>query len=79
MMEIQHGAPVYVKIDEYKDILDIVNLVKGKLNEARKTLDKINKLKNEEDSELNLWHSELDEIEKKVEYIDQTLFEPSNL
>jgi len=78
-MEIQHGAPVYVKIDEYKDILDIVNLVKEKLNDARKTLDKINKLKNGEDNELSMWHSELEEIEKKVEFIDHTLFEPNNL
>ena len=78
-MEMQHGAPVYVRINEYKDILDIINLIKEKLKEARATLSKINKLKNEEDNELSLWNSELDEIEKKIEFIDRTLFEPSNL
>ena len=78
-METQPGAPVFVKVDEYKDILDILNLVKDKLNEARTTLNKINKLKNEEDNELNLWRSELDEIEKRIGFIDNTLFEPNNL
>ena len=78
-MEMQHCAPVYVRINEYKDILDIINLIKEKLKEARATLSKINKLKNEEDNELSLWNSELDEIEKKIEFIDRTLFEPSNL
>lgn len=78
-MEMQHGAPVYVRVNEYKDILEIVNLIKEKLKEARVTLSKINNLKNEEDNELSLWNAEIDEIEKKVEFIDKTLFEPSNL
>lgn len=75
----KHGAPVYVRIDEYKDILDIINLIKDKLNEARATLSKINKLKNDEDSELNLWKTELNDIEKRIEFIDNTLFEPDNI
>lgn len=71
-------APVFVKIDEYKDILDILELIKDKLGEAKRTLGNINALKNEEDSELELWSSTLNEIEKKVESIDRTLFEPES-
>ena len=71
--------PVYVKIDEYKDVLDVVNMIKAKLNEAKETLAKLNELKNEEDAEIELWHTGVDEIERKVDFIDKTLFEPSAL
>lgn len=68
--------PIYVKLDEYKDILDIINLLKNKIEEAKSILGKINELKNEEDSELELWKNKLEEVERKVGYIDKTLFEP---
>ena len=68
--------PIYVKLDEYRDILDIMNLIKSKLSEAKLTMGKINEIKNEEDSELELWKSELDEVERKIQFIDKTLFEP---
>ena len=74
-----NGAPVFVRIDEYKDVLGIVGLIKDKLNEARDTLGRINELKNNEDSELDMWETALEEIEKKVEQIDNELFEPEAL
>lgn len=75
-MERTGEAPVFVKINEYKDILDILELIKTKLNEARETLGNLNELKNEEDAELEIWRTSLDEIERKVENIDRTLLEP---
>ena len=74
-----NGAPVFVRIDEYKDVLEIMGLIKDKLNEARDTLGKINELKNEEDSELEIWNTTLEDIEKKIEQIDKELFEPEAL
>lgn len=67
---------VFVKIDEYNDILDIIALINGKVKEARTILGKINDLKNQEDSELETWKNSLDDVERKLKYIDQTLFEP---
>ncbi len=72
------GAPVFVKIDDYKDILDVLDLIKDRLGEAKRTLADINELKNDEDAELELWSSTLNEIEKKLEDIDRTLFEPES-
>jgi|TARA_B100001971_G_scaffold178467_1_gene173396 hypothetical protein len=71
-------APVFVKIDGYKDVLDVLDLIKDRLSEAKRTLADINELKNDEDSELELWSSTLNEIEKKLEDIDRTLFEPES-
>jgi len=76
---MKEEMPVFVKVDEYKTVLDIMNLIKGKLSQAKDTLVKINELKNEEDAELELWRNSLDEIERKVEFVDKTLFEPSGV
>ena len=67
---------VFVKIDEYNDILDIIALINEKVREARMILGKIDDLKNQEDIELDTWKSSLDDVERKLKYIDQTLFEP---
>ena len=72
------GAQVFVKIEDYKDILEVLELIKDKLAEAKRTLADVNELKNDEDSELELWSSTLSEIEKKLESIDRTLFEPES-
>ena len=72
-------APVFVKVDDYKDILDILGLVKNKLDEARKTLSDINDIKKEEDSEIEMWNSTVEEIEKKLEDIQTTLLEPERV
>ncbi len=71
--------PIFVKIEEYKDVLDVINMVKAKIDEAKRTLGKINELKNEEDAELELWHSTLEEMERKVDFVDKALFEPEAL
>ncbi|MFH0875579.1 MAG: hypothetical protein V1859_06580 [archaeon] len=73
---MQQGMNVFVKIDEYKDILDIIELIQEKVKEAKTILGKINDLKNQEDSELELWKNGLDDVERKLSFIDQTLFEP---
>mgnify|MGYP006289295551 CR=1 FL=1 len=67
-------APVFVKIDEYKEVLDLIDVIKGKLDEAKGKLDEINKLKDEEHRELEAWSANVADIEKKVERIDRTVF-----
>lgn len=72
-------ASVFVKIDEYKDVLDIIGMIRNKLENAKKTLGKIGELKNSEDSELESWSNALNDIERKVDFIDKALFEPETL
>lgn len=71
-------APVFVKIEDYKDILDILELIKDRLSEAKKTLADINEMKNDEDAELEMWGSTLNDIERKIESINRSLFEPES-
>jgi hypothetical protein len=67
---------VFIRMDEYNDILDIIALVNKKLKDARTVLDKIYDLKNQEDSELESWKTSLDEVERKLKFIDRALIEP---
>lgn len=67
---------VFVKVEEYNDLLDIIALINEKIRDARNVLGKIYDLKNEEDSELDSWKTSLDDVERKLRYIDQSLFEP---
>ena len=70
-------APVFVKIDEYKDIMDIMTLMREKLRQAKFLLDKVAELKAQEDQELATWSKELEDVETRVASIDKSLFEPS--
>lgn len=68
--------PVFVKIDEYNEVLNIVKSLRKKMDEAKETILRINELKNEEDHQLEMWQNSLAEIEKKVDFIDHSLNEP---
>jgi len=71
--------PVFVKIEEYEDIINTMLTLKNKVEAAKTTLIKINQLKQEEDSQLQSWQSALEEIENRMNTIDQFLHEPEQL
>ena len=76
---MERQTPVFVKVEEYKDVLDILDLVKNKIHEAKDTIREINDLKNQEDNEIATWANEIADVERKVDFIDQTLLEPENI
>jgi len=71
--------PVFVKIEEYKDALDLLELIKAKVEQSKEVLGKINELKNQEDEELDAWKSSLDEIDRKISEIDNSLLAPEGV
>ncbi len=75
-MEERRQSPVFVKLDDYKEVLEVVEMIRQKIVEARSVLDKIHNLKTEEDSEVEMWKSELDDVEKRIQMIDRSLLEP---
>lgn len=68
--------PVFIKIDDYNSVLEIVKAVRKKLDDAKSALLKINDLKNEEDHQLEMWQNTLSEVEKKIDFINHSLNEP---
>ncbi len=69
-------TPIYVKIEDYKDVLDTVNILKSKISDAKRILEEIQGLKNQEDTELEYWSNNIEEVERKVDLVDKTLFSP---
>lgn len=68
--------PIYVKVDEYKEVLEIISQIKKKLSDAKSLMSEINEIKNEEDKELARWESTLEGVDAKLDFIDKVLFEP---
>ncbi len=68
------NAPVYVKIKDYKEVLDVLDLAKHKIQEIKATLSQINELKNREDFELRKWAENISQIDAKLKSLDADLF-----
>ncbi|NOZ81395.1 MAG: hypothetical protein GXP63_07025 [DPANN group archaeon] len=68
-------TPVFVKIEEFKEILASLNAIKDKLNQASQVLTDINDLKTKEDTELESWKESLNQVSDKVNAMDAVLFE----
>ena len=79
MRDQRSGAPVFVKVGEYKEILDVLDMIKDKIKEIRDVLGNINSLRHEEDAELAMWSNTVNEIERKVDSIDKTMFAPEHM
>ncbi|MDO8656464.1 MAG: hypothetical protein Q7K45_04450 [Nanoarchaeota archaeon] len=76
---IMEQMPVFVKIDDYNSVLDLMKAIQRKMDEAKETLAKINELKNEEDHQIEMWQNSLVEIEKKIEFMNHSLNEPEQI
>jgi len=71
-----NNTPVFIKIDSYNEVLDIIDVVKAKMKKCKNILDEIDQLKTEEDEQIIDWKNIIDDISEKVYFIDKTLFEP---
>ena len=71
---MEMSKPIYVKIDEYQKALDTIEVIKNKIQEAKMTLNRIEKLRYEENTEIDMWNSELREVDGKLKQIDQLMF-----
>lgn len=64
---------IFVKIEEYNEVLEMVKLVKEKIQKAQTTIEDISALKVEEEQELDKWNKNLETVTNNVEEIEQAL------
>lgn len=74
---MEKQMPVFVKVNDYKDVREVLELLNKKLEEAKANVARINELKNQEDNELELWQNELAQIERKLAEINASLAAPN--
>ncbi len=66
-------APVFVKIERYREVEETLAQIKAKIAEARDILGKLSQIKAEEEHELQTWHDDVNQIEEKVTTIEQSM------
>ena len=71
-------SPVFIKIEEYRSVLDVLDELKKQVVDVRETMQEIDDIRAEEESNLQQWREKLNEVEKKILFVDQALFEPEN-
>ena len=76
MKDNNPGASVFVKISDYREIINVMDILKGKLREAKATLARVESLRNQEEEQINQWNSAIDEVDSRIISIDKNLLEP---
>ena len=67
--------PIFVRVEDFKQVLADINEIKAEIKNAEDCLVQITEVKNEKDKGYNAWNSELKDLERKFIFIDKTLFE----
>jgi hypothetical protein len=70
-------GPLYVPIEDYRAVLEGADHIRSNLKETSDILGRMNELKNEEDREFEKWRGELEDIQRKLTYVDKIIFESS--
>lgn len=76
---VRNNQPVFIKVSKYKEVLAEISAIRSRLNQSLKTLTRVKEIKNPEDNEFNQWKEKLEDIERKILYIDKTIFEKNQL
>lgn len=69
------NIPIYVKVDKYKELLEVLKAINAKLATVDKTIERINTLKAEEDGQIQKWNDNLADIKARLEKINQAFYE----
>tara|TARA_Y100000310_G_C20626876_1_gene786423 strand:+ start:413 stop:1216 length:804 start_codon:yes stop_codon:yes gene_type:complete len=67
--------PVYVQLDNYKDAIKGIEILKQKIREIEYGLDRLNDIKSQEQVEISNCETSLNKIKEKLIGIDKKLFE----
>ncbi|MFP4522993.1 MAG: hypothetical protein ACOCQQ_00105 [Candidatus Nanoarchaeia archaeon] len=71
-------APIFVKLDDYKKVMSSVDTVKKQIVQIKKTLEKIDGLREKEQQELIDWKDNVSRVQEEISFVDNALFEPDH-
>ncbi len=67
--------PLFIRTDQYKDVRENTIELKKNLEEIDETYYRIDNLMQEQESEFNIFKKSLEDIQRKLIYVDKTIFE----
>ncbi len=68
------NKPLFIRTDEYKEVLETVNNFKNYLSNSLEMLSSLETLKRNTDMEHKTYKESLEDIQRKLIYVDKTLF-----
>lgn len=68
------GTSLYIKVDRFKIALGSINVVRNDLKKTEDALMKLEEIKSMEEKSMNKIRLSLDDLQKKLAFVDKTLF-----
>ncbi len=65
----------YVKVEDFREMLGGIQVIKSNLKECDEIYERLNQIKNDEDKEFEKLRSQLEDLQRKLVYVDKVLFE----
>ena len=72
---LEKETPMFIKIENYKEVIELMRMIRKKIEEAKINLERIYNIKNEEDIKIEEWDDLLRDVEKRIIFIDDVLLE----
>ena len=72
--EMPHEKTIYVNVDNFKAMLGTLNIVRSDLKKSEESLTKLENVKNMKDKSFDKVRLSLDDLQKKLIFMDKTLF-----
>ena len=72
--EISHRKETYVRVDRFRATLQNIGMIKGNLRKSEEILIKLENIKNAKDMSFDKVKSSLDDLQRKLIFVDKTLF-----
>lgn len=66
--------PMFISVEDYQEILNSINVIKDALRDTEESMNRLNELKNTQEKILEDWRGHLEDAERKITYVDQTIF-----
>jgi len=66
---------VYVRVEDFKAMLGTINIIRNDLRKSDEALMKLENIKNSKDKSFDRIKLHLDDLQKKLIFVDKTLFE----
>ena len=74
MRERPNVKTIYIRIDNFKATLGSINIVRSDLRKSEEALNKLETLKSSKDRSFDKVKVSIDDLQKKLIFIDKTLF-----
>ena len=67
------NAPLFVKVEQYKEIRNNVKHVEEKLHQAEKTLNMLREIKQKEEQQFDAWEKEMNMLKEKLKALNENM------